>query len=358
MAKALKIPKLCLHKASGRAYAKRNGKRVYFGKYGTDEAVEAYNRFVADIVRGDEQPIEEILDRSELSVAELAAAYLQWSEGYYVKNGKPTSQQGIVRMVIRSLLACHRTTDVKDFTPLVLRSIQTRLVNEGGTRVNINLVIAGIVKIFKWGVARELVDVRIHQALKTVESLKKGRTKAPETPPVKPVLDKVVDASLPHMNPVVADMVRLQRLTGMRPGEVCKLRPCDVDRSGEVWEYRPASHKTEHHDQQRVVYFGPKAQAILAPYLLRAADTPCFPSQRSPSYSYSGYFQAIKDACIQAGVEHWSPNQLRHTAGTEVRKLFGVESAQVTLGHTKADTTQIYAEKNAELAREVARRIG
>ncbi|MCX7424739.1 MAG: tyrosine-type recombinase/integrase [Planctomycetia bacterium] len=54
----------------------------------------------------------------------------------------------------------------------------------------------------------------------------------------------------------------------------------------------------------------------------------------------------------------WSPNRLRHTAATEIRQRFGLEAAQVTLGHSQADVTQIYAEKDLTLAAEVARKIG
>jgi hypothetical protein len=46
---------------------------------------------------------------------------------------------------------------------------------------------------------------------------------APELPPVRPVDDEVVEATLPYLPEIVADMVRLQRLTGARPGEVCGL---------------------------------------------------------------------------------------------------------------------------------------
>jgi hypothetical protein len=49
-----------------------------------------------------------------------------------------------------------------------------------------------------------------------------------------------------------------------------------VDTSGEVWEYRPESHKTEHHERQRVVFIGPKAQDVLRPYLLREKTEFCF----------------------------------------------------------------------------------
>lgn len=54
----------------------------------------------------------------------------------------------------------------------------------------------------------------------------------------------------------------------------------------------------------------------------------------------------------------WAPNQLRHTHGTDVRHRFGLEAAQVALGHERADVTQVYAEKNLALAVRVASEIG
>jgi integrase len=56
----------------------------------------------------------------------------------------------------------------------------------------------------------------------------------------------------------------------------------------------------------------------------------------------------------------WRPNQIRHAFATKVRRMpdGGLEAAQVLLGHSKADTTQIYAERNESLAAEVAAQIG
>jgi site-specific recombinase XerC len=72
--------------------------------------------------------------------------------------------------------------------------------------------------------------------------------------------------------------------------------------------------------------------------------------------------QRQKDAA-EAGAEpqllpRWSPNRLRHSAATAIRKLFGLEAAQVTLGHAQADVTQVYAERDLSLAVEVMRKIG
>jgi integrase len=57
-------------------------------------------------------------------------------------------------------------------------------------------------------------------------------------------------------------------------------------------------------------------------------------------------------------IPKWYPLQLRHSRGTEIRKKFGIEAAQVSLGHAHADVTQVYAERNLTLAVDIARRTG
>jgi site-specific recombinase XerD len=88
------------------------------------------------------------------------------------------------------------------------------------------------------------------------------------------VRDEVVDATLPFLYPIPRAMVELQRLTGMRPGEVCCMRGIDLEVSAPVWVYRPGSdqgpegdHKTAHHGHERIILLGPKAQEVLRPWL-------------------------------------------------------------------------------------------
>ncbi len=54
---------------------------------------------------------------------------------------------------------------------------------------------------------------------------------------MRPVDVKHAEAVLPYVAPQVAAMIRLQQLTGMRPGEVVLMRPVDIDRNGNVWIY-------------------------------------------------------------------------------------------------------------------------
>ena len=65
-----------------------------------------------------------------------------------------------------------------------------------------------------------------------------------------------------------------------------------------------------------------------------------------------------KELAAWRKAHRWHPNQLRHSFGTRVRKQHGLEAAQVLLGHARADVTQVYAERNEELAATVAAKIG
>jgi len=301
-----------------------------------------------------------------------------------------------------------------EFGPLAIRAIQQNLVERGLARKTINHMCGVIKHMFKWAASHEMIPAATYQALATVPGLRRGRSAAREPEPIGPVPDEVIDATLPSLPSVVADMVRFQRLTGCRPAEVCMLRPCDVDTSGDVWSYRRESHKTAHHGRERTIMVGPKAQDVLRPYLLLEKTAYCFapvnserrrnlqrrdnrrtpmtPSQakrrpkqnrrRAPGdrYNTQAYRRAIDRAVRRINrkrheqarkamettgttadpvlLPDWHPNQLRHTAATEIRRHFGLEAAQVALGHSQANVTQIYAERDMALASEVMRKLG
>lgn len=231
--------------------------------------------------------------------------------------------------------------------------------------------------------------------LQAVAGLKRCRTPARETPPTQPVSWCEVEAVLPHLSGVVAAMILLQWHTGMRPNEVVQVRGADVDRSGAVWVYRPADHKMAYRGREREVFIGPEGQKVLTPFLegdgtefvfrprqaeeqrrqaqRQARTTPLWPShlraqqakrkeqpRRPPGnqYTVDSYRRAIHRACKLADIPAWSPNRLRHARATEIRRRFGLEAAQVTLGHASADITQVYAQRDRELARKVAMEIG
>ena len=100
-----------------------------------------------------------------------------------------------------------------------------------------------------------------------------------------------------------------------------------IDRSGETWIAKIADHKTVHHGKERVLYFGPHAQLILTRYLS------VNPTERLFAVRRDTYSKAVAKACDKLKLPHWSPHWLRHTAASRFREEFGLESAQVLLGH-------------------------
>jgi hypothetical protein len=54
----------------------------------------------------------------------------------------------------------------------------------------------------------------------------------------------------------------------------------------------------------------------------------------------------------------WHPHQLRHSQATAIRKEHGAEASQVVLRHAQLDTTEIYAQRDSELARKIIEEVG
>jgi integrase len=132
--------------------------------------------------------------------------------------------------------------------------VRGTLVDAGLCRTEVNKRVRHVVRMFRWAVAEELVAEAVYTVLQAVPGLRKGHTEARESDPVRPVPNDRVEAVLPFLPAAVAAMVRIQRLTGMRPGEVTALRAGDIDRSVDVWAFRPRDHETAHRGKGRTVY--------------------------------------------------------------------------------------------------------
>jgi len=138
------------------------------------------------------------------------------------------------------------------------------MVGRGWSRKYINRQIGRVRQVFTWAVSQELVPAMICHGLATVPGLKRGKTEAGDYEAVGPVAEESIQPVLPNVSRQVAAMIRLQLLTGMRPGEVSTMRATDIDTAGsKVWIYAPQHHKTAHHDIKREVRIGPKGQEII-----------------------------------------------------------------------------------------------
>ena len=130
----------------------------------------------------------------------------------------------------------------------------------------------------------------------------------------------------------------------------------------------------EHKNRHRVIVIGPRAQVILAPYLLKGEDEYCFVRRCGQKYERWNYSQQIHWACDKAfpppeelsedetkawrKQHRWAPNRLRHSAGTEIRRKHGIEGTKVVLGHANTSTSEIYAERDLASAVRIMKEVG
>jgi integrase len=398
-----RVPKYCRHRASGQAYVCIEGRMIYLGRYGSAASREEYNRLIAEWLAGGRRLHT---NPQTITVAEVVAAFRRHAIGYYGPTSKTAKNMD---ESVRPAVKLFARTPALEFGPLRLKAVRESMIAAGRVRSNINRHISNIRGVFKWAAENELIPASVFHGLMAVKGLQAGRSGAVEGHAVKPVPVEHVEAVIPYVAPQVAAMIRLQLLTGMRPGEVVQMRGCDVDTTGELWIFRPARHKSAHRGHERSVYIGPRAQDIIRPFLkpdlsaylfspaeaerwrraklhgerktpMSCGNRPGSNRSKSPKrkpgecYTTASYLVAVYRGCEKAfpppqelvgealktwSREHrWHVHQLRHTAATTLRKEHGLEAAQVILGHRTLTVTQVYAEKNVAAAQAVMAIVG
>jgi len=398
MPQTLRVPSLRRHRPSGRAVVTINGKDYYLGRYGSQESKAEYQRLLAEFLSGG---LRAGSVSSDLTINELAAAYLRFADQYYLKNGQPTKEPKDIGFAIKPLRQLYGHTLASEFGPIRIKAVRQAMIDSGLCRNEINKRVGKIVRMFKWAVSEELTPSSVFHGLQAVSGLRRGRSGVRESPPVKPVPLAFIEAIRPHVSRQVWAMIQLQLLTGARPGEICIMRTCDIDTKGRVWCYVPESHKTEHHDRQRRIYLGPKAIETLRPWLRAELEaylfspaqamaekraeqrehrrTPVQPSQRDrrrarpkkrpgERYDTGSYRRAIDYGIKSANrlraergepeIPAWHPHQLRHNAATQLRREFNIDVARAVLGHAAPAITERYAERDEALAVEAMLRVG
>jgi integrase len=405
MPKNHRIPSYRFHKATGQAVVVLNGRSIYLGPWNTAQSRAKYERVLAEWLAGgrvlpdeDHAPTSTDPKKVDLRVCELILAFVNHGKSHYCHpNGTPTGELENFRHALRPLRQLYGESLACEFGPLRLRAVRQEMLNTGLCRKSINARIHRIRRVFRWAVSMELVPATVLQGLSSVASLQRGRCDAPESPGVRPVEWKSVEATLPHLPEPVAAMIAIMRYSNCRAEDVVMLRACDISQTQDIWEYRPLLHKNQWREESsishdRVVLFGPRCQEILRPYLTdRSAQSFLFDpgesraayqaqraagrkTKRTPSelnrprakhpkrgpkdhYSVNTFQQTVRKTCRKLGIPVWTVLQIRHSRATEVRAGYGVEGAAASLGNS-VEAAQIYAENNREIALRIAREIG
>jgi integrase len=386
------------HHISGNAVCKIDGTTYYLGKYGSAESLARYAVLIREYqVNGLRVPDSIDLDSmiqvppeqhvenqvsDPITVKHVATVYHEHAKAIYAEGSKDLAR---IKKLTDELIEHYGEVLADEFGPRALKEQRKRWIDAGNSRKYCNRLTNGVIRMYKHAVAEELVDQSAWQRLRSLEPLRAGQTTAREIEPIQPADIAQVRATAAFLSPVLKAMLRIHIATGMRPSELCRMRPMDIDRTGDVWMYRPPKHKTASRGKARAIPIVGDAQDALVDYLNRKPSSCCFSPAESMSwfrakqrserkgygsykkrksnpvkqpgdcYDSHSYRRAIQNAAAAAKVAKWHPYQLRHLAGTIVRDALGPEAAQALLGHANIQMTEHYAKVTERKAIEAAR---
>lgn len=371
-------------------------RRIYLGAWDDPASHQEYERLKAEWIlknSPDAAAVPSIYKRekeTELTIGELVERFLDDHKDKYRKHGRETGTFRRYVRNIRPLLDCYASYRISEFGYEELKTIQTALDRDPKIcRLTVNKKIDNMKTVFRWGRENRLVPREVLTDIELVKNLRRGQCRSQDYQPIRSVSDETVDQVLPFLSPTLRAMILLQRATGWRPEEVRILRLADINTRRTPWEYRPTSFKTERLRAESVLYIGPAARKIIedycrlsqrdefAPeeYLFRPEDSRRFyyrDRYEGPKtvngeeydfpdrgfYSRHSYARAIRYACKQAGVNPFTPYQLRHSKATEIERIEGLKGVQAALGHTNPNTSRRYVDPDTELAQRIAENYG
>ena len=215
-----KLPSYLLHKPTGQARVRIDGRDHYLGEYGSDQSRIRYGNLIASLAGG--IPFDPVAKRRAPPVAadhveadpgpfvcELCLTFLCHAETHYVKNGVQTSEVHILRSVIKPLRELYGMIPAKDFGPLALKAVRANMVSGDPhakdangkpaprlpwARTTVNAAMSRIRRIFKRAVEDELIEPSVLQKLQAVAPLLSGRTEAHDNAPRQAVGPKDIEA--------------------------------------------------------------------------------------------------------------------------------------------------------------------
>ena len=338
-----RVPRLCFHRSNGYAYVTdpRTRRQIYLGPIGSTESNIAYSEWIQEFLR-ETAGTRTVVQNSPNQIGELVGRWLEYCERTYRRrDGRPTGELGICSRAAE-LLGPLADVSIREMTRAHLLSIRDELIAQGQARQTIKHYISRIIRCFKYGALNEWVpeDLAIRLAQLPALRADQGRRSAV----VRGIPWKHCVAIYRHLQNPWKSIFAWHLLTGQRVETALSVSRQTLDMTRTPWIYSPLQHKGLAKGFDLHIMVGPKARNVLAPYLQAVSRGLLFPGRhaipgttyRGPR-QYSGYAAAMATACRRAGIPHYTPRQLRHTAA-EFLVGKGVSEAIIgaILGHTDA----------------------
>lgn len=299
------------------------------------------------------------------TVEDICAAYCKHAETYYKRqDGTPTSEQASIPLSLRAIRDMYGDLPVTALTHGDMLKVRETIISWGTcSRTTVNFYMARIRRMWFWALDAGLISAQVKAELTQVQPMKPNRTNLREPVPVLATPDADIEAVCNVAPDNFADMVRVHRLTGMRPEEVCAMKWEHIDTSCKPWIYRPPFFKTQWRGMIRAVLIGPRARKILAKYRDNEFDgypfcparviaegvilanghhhqtlktkTASIPTKRGIAcWNTSTYTMALRSYCNKCKCTLWTANRLRHSFATQVRREYGIVVASYLCGHS------------------------
>jgi integrase len=377
--KAAWPPKVQFHRASGRDRIRVNGDDYYLGPHDSEESRVELARLMVELAAG--RAPAPALPGEDPSVAQVVEAWRASPQGEVRLSARDRCHY---RLALAALVGPHAETPAAAFRARQLREVRDLMVaGRGWCPRHANRQVGRLRALWRWAEEQELVPAGSWHQLRTLPELRTQPAKRRE------VMREEVDRIAAQCRAPVRAMLWLLWHTGMRPAEVVIMRPCDIDTGGgatrnvapaneapggaektlknvgDVWVYRPASHKKAWRGESREVALGPACQQILAPWLAHARPQghlfrprQCAARGRQ-CYRPEHLSRYLRLAAGRAGIAGFYPYLLRHAFRLRATRELGLDFARAAMGHTSMAMTAEYA-KGADMAQaaEVARRLG
>ncbi len=195
-------------KRSGRDFAvvtltdsiSKQRREYQLGKYGSASSRTLYYQLLAEFEAAGKRlpPVDRCdPDQAGTTVSELCLVYLEWVKGYY-----STSEANNIKIILREFRKYHGSDLAESMGPNALRRFRETLISPeyDWSRNYCNSQLKRLRRLYKWAASREMVAVHVYESIRTLESLKKGRTDARENKKVVPVDIGIVEKTIPFLN--------------------------------------------------------------------------------------------------------------------------------------------------------------
>lgn len=373
-------PRLCHHKASNQGYVFIEGKCIYLGTFGTPECRQRYR---AELLRWEEEQKGERVERKVYlgrgaTIAELVEAFMrEVADVKFQIDGEKTTSWKACRLFLRDDLAA-RFGDMRadEFRHPEFEEYRQKYIQKGYARGSMKNVIARILVLFRWGHKKGVVSAETLTSLATSPEPDEGEERDPVGHVEPATLAKLLEflkqpsakCDYPARRQRLSAMMEIQYLVGMRPGELVRMKSSEIRQDATVlvkgktiqifdeagkpyagWVFQPGRHKNLKRGRYLAYLIGPKARALLEPYLPQNSEAYLWQGRLARTHlTYEAYQKIVREVCVRAGLPHIAVNQLRHGAATRYGLIAGIESASNVLNHASLDTTAIYFSRNLQ----------